>query len=299
MQHYAPTEVSPWTAGRAMKINWLGTWSTILECIMLYRSGFILGLVHQSPLTRIVCKDTVSAFYALVFAHTHYICVSAMRTFFGPPWPFLHWFPSKKFLMPTTNATSWNLPNSQLPSWEPRNSVEGQERALGTNGVKRNVNKGICSFVPSLKGCSEIVFLNISLDQSLGMAYALWLHAISGWKISSEIPVTWAVTVLIGFWSCAGSSELISWLDGRYLKSDADCAMSLNVSLVPCTRMDSINALAKPPGCWIGVELCSENCLLWIAAVSKSVFFSSPDPIRRFLMAVLTSDAVRAAFAES
>lgn len=144
----------------------------------------------------------ISAFYTFVYAHTRYICVPAMGTFFRPPWLFLRGFPSKKFFMPTTNATSRNLLNSQLSSWERRNSLEGQKRALGTKGVKRSVNKatqegnsiserrawfilintlnlqfrmvrlnppflnckGNCSF-GRLKGCFGIVSFNISSDK--------------------------------------------------------------------------------------------------------------------------------------
>ena len=91
------------------------------------------------------------------------------------------------------------------------------------------------------------------------------------------------------FWSCAGSSELISWLDGRYLKSDSDIfAISLDVSCLAFkkSRMDGINAFPKPPDrFWIGVLDASRFAVLRTFSFGSQLFqkrifepWSSEDP---------------------
>ena len=112
-----------------------------------------------------------------------------------------------------------------------------------------------------------------------------------------------------GFWSCAGSSELISWLDGRYLKSDSDSfAISLDVSCAWHLRSPEWTASMLSPSHQKDFELASwmrAALQFWELSLSdrscfKSGFLSPDHPkIRRFVMAVLTSDGVGAACAES
>ena len=112
-----------------------------------------------------------------------------------------------------------------------------------------------------------------------------------------------------GFWSCAGTSELISWLDGRYLKSDSDIfAISLDVSCAWHLRSPEWTASMLSPSHQKDFELASwmrAALQFWKLSLSdrscfKSGFFSPDHPkIRRFVMAVLTSDGVGAACAES